>query len=51
MDEHDDDLESAVDEGAEEEIDDFPATGDKLDDSELGDDDGDLDLDEDKSEL
>ena len=52
MDEHDDDLESAVDIGAAEETDDYPNTADELDPSELDDDDaGDQDLDQDKSEL
>ena len=51
MDEHDDDLESTVDEGAEEEIDEFPDTADDLDDADPDADDDDLDLDEDKSEL
>lgn len=52
MDEHDDDLESTVDEGADQETDGFPDTVDDLDDLGLDtDDDEELDLDEDKSEL
>jgi hypothetical protein len=37
MDEHDDDLESEVIEGAEIEVDAFPDTGDELDDDEASD--------------
>ena len=54
MDEHDDDLESEVHEGAQEETDAYPDTGDQLDDpigsdEERGDED--LDLDNDDAEL
>jgi len=52
MNEHDDDLESTVHEGAEEESDRFPDTGDELDDGEDEDlSDSEPDLDEDESEL
>jgi len=50
MDEHDDDLEAEVAEGAEQETDDYPDTSDELEtDSE--DDDSDPELDEDTSEI
>jgi hypothetical protein len=52
MDEHEDDLESTVDEGAAEERDSYPQTSDDLERSEqTRDDDDDLNLDEDKSQL
>jgi hypothetical protein len=51
VDEHADDLESWVDEGAEEEIADFPITGDELDDVTFEDEGDEPDLDEDPSEL
>jgi hypothetical protein len=52
MDEHEDDLESTVDEGAAEERDSYPQTSDDLEGSEpTRDDNDDLNLDEDKSEL
>ena len=50
IDEHADDLESIVYEGADEEIADFPDTDDHLDDTDFDDDEG-PDLDEDPSEL
>jgi hypothetical protein len=51
--EHDDDLESIVEEGAESEIDAFPASGDEIDaaDREADDSDEDRELDEDEAEL
>jgi hypothetical protein len=54
MSEHDDDLESTVHEGAEQETDTFPNTGDELDadvEDAAEDEDETLDLDDDKSEL
>ena len=53
MDEHDDDLESAVHEEATEETDTYPDTGDELDEQVTGktDEDEDLDLDEDDAEI
>jgi hypothetical protein len=52
MDEHDDDLESRVDEGAEKETDDYPVTGDELDEEAAdGSDSEDLDLEDDDAEL
>jgi hypothetical protein len=51
VDEHADDLESTVYEGADEETADFPETGDELDDLEFESDDEEPDLDEDPSEL
>jgi hypothetical protein len=54
MDEHDDDLESEVHEGAALEIDAFPDTGDELDepiDEPVQDVDDELNLDEDEAEL
>ena len=51
VDEHADDLESTVYEGAEEEIADFPDTGDELDDDAFEGEDDEPDLDEDPSEL
>ena len=52
MDEHDDDLESTVHEGADEETDDFPSTGDELDEQAAAESDSeDLDLDDDDAEL
>jgi hypothetical protein len=50
-DEHADDLESTVHEGADEEIADFPDTGDELDDLTFEGEDDEPDLDEDPSEL
>jgi hypothetical protein len=52
--EHDDDLESEVHEGAEKETDSYPATGDELDEpTQYGSDDEDEDasLDDDEAEL
>ena len=54
MDEHDDDLESEVQEGAEKETDDYPVTGDDLDElpaDGTNTDDDDLNLDDDDAEL
>ena len=54
MNEHDDDLESEVDEGAEEETDRYPVTGDELDEpaqDDSGDEDEDATLDDDEAEL
>ena len=52
MNEHDDDLESEVHEGAEEETDSYPATGDELDEPAQDDsDDDDASLDDDEAEL
>ena len=54
MNEHDDDLESEVHEGAEEETDSYPVTGDELDEpAQDGSDDEDEDasLDDDEAEL
>jgi hypothetical protein len=54
MDEHDDDLESTLHEGAEQETDEFPSTGDELDEQAADgsdDDDEDLNLDDDDAEL
>ena len=51
IDEHADDLESIVYEGADEEIADFPDTGDELDDEIVEGEDDERDLDEDPSEL
>jgi hypothetical protein len=53
MGEHDDDLESVVHEEAEQETDAYPDTGDELgaEDREPEEDDEEVDLDEDKSEL
>ena len=51
VDEHADDLESTVYEGAEEEIAEFPDTGDELDDTDFEGDDEGSDPDEDPSEL
>jgi hypothetical protein len=50
MDEHDDDLESTVDEGAEQEVETFPDTDDEPDDPVEGDGD-ELGLDDDEPEL
>ena len=51
MDEHDDDLESTVHEGAEQETDAFPETADELDAEDVAETEEDLDLDDDKAEL
>lgn len=51
VDEHADDLESTVFEGADEETADFPETGDELDDTDFESDDDEPDLDEDPAEL
>jgi hypothetical protein len=56
MDEHDDDLDSTVVEGAEEETESYPNTGDELDhepdeQDEPGDESEEPDLDKDRSEL
>ena len=54
MDEHDDDLESKVHEGAEEEMDSYPETGDELEDRAPDSpeaEDEDPDLDDDTAEL
>jgi len=55
MDEHDDDLESAVHEGAEKETDSFPETSEdfaaQTDDHDTADDDEELHLDDDETEL
>ena len=52
MDVHDDDLESTVHEGAEQETDAFPETVDELDTEGVTEaEDDDLDLDDDKAEL
>ena len=51
MDEHDDDLESEVHEGAELERDAFPETGDELDEPLISGDDDDVPLDPDEAEL
>ena len=51
VDEHADDLESIVQEGAEEESAGFPDTGDELDDEIVEGEDDERDLDEDPSEL
>ena len=54
MDEHDDDLESEVQESAEKEVESFPATGDELSDMPIDqpdDAEGDPPLDEDETEL
>jgi hypothetical protein len=53
MDEHDDDLESTLHEGADQETDDFPSTGDELDEpaADGSDNDNDLNLDDDDAEL
>jgi hypothetical protein len=51
VDEHADDLESTVYEGAEEETADFPETGDELDDAAFEGEGDEPDLDEDPSEL
>jgi hypothetical protein len=53
MDEHDDDLESEVQEGAEQETDDYPVGGDDLDEQAADgpDDNDDLNLDDDDTEL
>lgn len=54
MDEHDDDLESKLHEGAEQETDDYPSTGDELDEQAADgsdNDNDDLNLDDDEAEL
>jgi hypothetical protein len=51
MDEHDDDLESTVHEGAEIETDTFPDTAEEFDAEPPGDDDEEFDPDVDKAEL
>jgi hypothetical protein len=51
VDEHADDLESTVYEGAEEETADFPETGDELDDEAFEGEDDEADPDEDPAEL
>ena len=53
MDEHDDDLESAVHEEATEETDEFPATGDELEEqvTDEADEDGVPHLDDDDAEI
>ena len=51
MNEHDDDLESTVHEGAEIETDTFPDTADELDPELPDDEDNDFDVDDDEAEL